>query len=143
MIEKIESLIKEYLKSGNKTLLSVARTTKAELLANQKAVSSKSDVDVIKSCKKKLEEEIEAFISNESKVKELSEQKDWLEQFLPKMTTLEDIEDYWKGKELNIETGDKIHYNMGEIMKDLKSHFGDALDGKIASEFARKYISSL
>ena len=94
MIEKIESLIKEYLKSGNKTLLSVARTTKAELLANQKAVSSKSDVDVIKSCKKKLEEEIEAFISNESKVKELSEQKDWLEQFLPKMTTLEDIEDY-------------------------------------------------
>lgn len=143
MIEKIETLIKEYLKSGDKTLLSIARTTKAELLMNEKSANKRSDVEVIKSCKKKLEEEIETFKSNEDKVNELKKQEEWLEQFLPKMATLEDISDFWKAFELDVETGDKINYNVGQIMKELKKHFGDSLDGKIASEFARKYVSSL
>lgn len=143
MIEKIETLIKEYLKSGDKILLSVARTTKAELLMNEKSANKRSDVEIIKSCKKKLEEEIETFKSNEDKVNELKKQEEWLGQFLPKMATLEDISDFWKAFELDVETGDKINYNVGQIMKELKKHFGDSLDGKIASEFARKYVSSL
>lgn len=133
MVETMNNVIIENMKNGNKTIVAIARIVKTELMTNQKSEKPKSDVDVLKSVKKKLTEEMETFKNVEDKLSELKIQSEWLDNYLPKMASKEDISDFLSSIE-------EKPSNIGMVMKMLKEKFGDSLDGKIASEVAREFL---
>lgn len=135
LIEKIDLEITSALKLGNKDILSIARIVKTDLVFNTSAEKPRPEVDVLKTSKKKLTEELESFKDIAEKVEVLNIQLNWLEQFLPKMTTPEELESYWESACIN-EGSD-----FGKLMKIFKEHFGDSLDGKLASAFIKEKLT--
>ena len=135
LLEQIDSLIINAMKEGQKDILSIARVVKSDLLANYKSEKPKAEVDVLKSTKKKLLEELDTFKHDAVKSVVLKFQLEWLEQFLPQMVTEEELKAYWDTMDSS------VLWNIGSIMKQLKSQFGDRLDGKLASEFAKQVLS--
>ena len=133
LLEQIDSLIINAMKEGQKDILSIARVVKSDLLANYKSEKPKAEVDVLKS--KKLLEELDTFKHDAVKSVVLKFQLEWLEQFLPQMVTEEELKAYWDTMDSS------VLWNIGSIMKQLKSQFGDRLDGKLASEFAKQVLS--
>lgn len=69
----------------------------------------------------------------DERYKVLGENKSYAESILPKMVTEKEILDFL--------TSNSIDKNMGTCMKALKAEFKDSLDGKVASQVVRKYLS--
>ena len=142
VINFLDVIIKDAMLSGDKTMLSIYRLAKAEMLKKQKEEGvEESAIDseaVFKSMRKKLLEEIDML---EKAGRDTSTQQihlNWVKSMLPQPVSEEDIRldlQSWLP-----EQPDHCK-NMGFVMQHLKLMFhGRDLDGKLASSIAKEML---
>lgn len=142
VINFLDTIIKDAMLSGDKTMLSIYRIAKAEMLKKQKEEGvEESAIDseaVFKSMRKKLLEEIDML---EKAGRDTSTQKihlNWVKNMLPQPVTEEDIrldlQSWLPGQS-------DANKNMGFVMQHLKLVFhGRDLDGKLASSIVKEML---
>lgn len=116
--------------------LSIIRIIKAELSTNSKAAKPKTEIDVLKSIAKKVNEEIALYtqVKQENKVIDLSKQLEYLTTFLPIPLTKDEVISLLD--QYNTDT-----YTMPALMSYLKNLLGDRFDGKLANLIIKDYIN--
>lgn len=142
VINFLDTIIKDAMLSGDKTMLSIYRLAKAEMLKKQKEEGvEESAIDseaVFKSMRKKLLEEIDML---EKAGRDTSTQQihlNWVKSMLPQPVSEEDIrldlQSWLPAQPDNCK-------NMGFVMQHLKLVFhGRDLDGKLASSIAKEML---
>ena len=139
MLEKIDNLLKQAMKSGDKTALSVYRTLKADVVTEEK--KEKGENNALAVIQKAFKKRMEAYELYMKAGREDLADKEKLEaliievHLLPKHPTDEEIIDV-------IKTVDKslpLNQFMGQSMKKVKETF-DFYDGKIVSRLVNDYF---
>jgi uncharacterized protein YqeY len=137
MEQKIRSLIKEAMQNKDKIALVTYKNilTNAQNVAKTKQVAVTDDlvISAIKNEIKQLNDVIDYYEENSDGYKEVKNKLALCEVLLPKMASEQDILEYLQNNH--------IEKNMGVCMKSLKSNFGAMMDGKMASNIAKQYIS--
>lgn len=145
--EKIENLISEATKNREMFELETLRLVKAELMkynASKEAVSKPMDdnieISILKKMVKQRKESAELY--NQGNRPELAEKEtkeaDFIAQFLPKETSVEEIEE---AVNAIISSGvEPVKKNMGRIIKEVKSKY-PAADGKLVSQVVSSKLS--
>lgn len=145
--EKIENLISEATKNREMFELETLRLVKAELMkynASKEAVSKPMDdnieISILKKMVKQRKESAELY--NQGNRPELAEKEtkeaDFIAQFLPKETSVEEIEE---AVNTIISSGvEPVKKNMGRIIKEVKSKY-PAADGKLVSQVVSSKLS--
>lgn len=145
--EKIEHLISEATKNREMFELETLRLVKAELMkynASKEAVSKPMDdnieISILKKMVKQRKESAELY--NQGNRPELAEKEtkeaDFIAQFLPKETSVEEIEE---AVNAIISSGvEPVKKNMGRIIKEVKSKY-PAADGKLVSQVVSSKLS--
>lgn len=137
MLEKIDNLLKQAMKRGDKTALSVYRTLKADVVTEEKKGENNALAVIQKAFKKRME----AYELYMKAGREDLADKEKLEaliidvHLLPKHPTDEEIINV-------IKTVDKslpLNQFMGQSMKKVKETF-DFYDGKIVSKLVNDYF---
>ena len=142
IINFLDTIIKDAMLSGDKTMLSIYRLAKAEMLKKQKEEGvEESAIDseaVFKSMRKKLLEEIDML---EKAGRDTSTQQihlNWIKSMLPQPVSEEDIRldlQSWLPEQ------SESNKNIGFIMQHLKLVFhGRDLDGKLASSIVKELL---
>lgn len=155
----IDSLIKQAMKSKNKTELEAYKNIKVEIQKNQTAKGAKpltdeSQIAIISKYYKSLEDAIKQFSEahRDDLVSEYTSELEVVKKLLPEPVNESDVYNlfeeerisknylskFWEddGEEMYIEIPKK---EMGTVIKYLKSKFPTA-DGKMVSEIVKKYI---
>lgn len=145
--EKIENLISEATKNREMFELETLRLVKSELMkynASKEAVSKPMDdnieISILKKMVKQRKESAELY--NQGNRPELAEKEtkeaDFIAQFLPKETSVEEIEE---AVNAIISSGvEPVKKNMGRIIKEVKSKY-PAADGKLVSQVVSSKLS--
>ena len=92
--------------------------------------------DFIKAAKNEVKQlnDLYVFAKNDPvRSAEIKEKVSYCEVILPQMVSKEQIVEYL--------TSNNIEKNMGICMKSLKAQFGNTLDGRMAQEVVKRYIS--
>lgn len=157
----IDSLIKQAMKSKNKTELEAYKNIKVEIQKNQTAKGAKpltdeSQLSIIAKYAKSLEDAILQFseADRQDLVAEYTSELEVVKKLLPKPVNASQIwselvhlglEKDWVNKSELVDSN-KIHQviyipkkDMGTVIKYLKSKFPTA-DGKMISEIVKKYL---
>ena len=157
----IDKLIKQAMKSKNKTELEAYKNIKVEIQKNQTAKGAKpltdeSQLQIISKYAKSLEDAIKQFSEarRDDLVAEYTSEWEVVKKLLPEpvneLQVLRAIQDYcleneWSVGEPKEYHGEQIHpifipkKEMGNTIKYLKSKFPTA-DGKTISEVVKKYL---
>ena len=140
IINYLDSLIIEAMKSGNKNMLSLYRLAKTEMIKYQKDKAvEESAIDsqaVFKSMKKKLEEEIESYQKAGLAAYLQQQQLEWVEAQLPKPVTEREIRSCITNYLLEYPSAD-----FGKVMKAVKFYFNNKnVDMKLASQVAKELL---
>lgn len=145
--EKIEHLISEATKNREMFEIETLRLVKAELMkynASKEAISKPMDdnieIGILKKMVKQRKESAELY--NQGNRPELAEKEtkeaDFIAQFLPKETSVEEIEE---AVNAIISSGvEPVKKNMGQIIKTVKSKY-PAADGKLVSQVVSSKLS--
>lgn len=145
MEKQLRGLIKEAMIAKNKnknietenryqTLKNILET--AQKSAKDKRIETITDSMIIEAAKKEikqLNDTLEFCKNNEEKTVELMICINTAKELLPKMATEAEITTFVENHKA--EAG-----NIGTMMKLLKEHFGDALDGKCASQIVKNTL---
>lgn len=148
MEQKLRTLMKYSMlaKRQDETIENVARSvTFKSILDNAQKVAKDKKIDIangipdsliIDAAKKEVKQlnELLSFCTDDMSEKkvEIAFKISAAQELLPSMATEFQIMDYL--------VSSNIEKNMGVCMKSLKSHFGDALDGKVAQTVVKSYI---
>lgn len=149
----IDSLIKQAMKSKNKTELEAYKNIKVEIQKNQTAKGAKpltdeSQLQIISKYAKSLEDAILQFSEahRDDLVASYTSELEIVKKLLPEPVTAEDVKSYFEMWLIeNAEKGILESYNslpkkeMGNAIKYLKSKFPTA-DGKMISEIVKEYL---
>lgn len=138
MEKKLRELIKNAMIAKDKQ----SQTTYKNILekAQKAAKDDKSEINdtyIINAAKKEIKQIndlLEYCEVGSDRYNECKKNIQLCEELLPQMASEDDI--------LNYLSESNLEKNMGICMKALKSKFGDALDGKIASMTVKKYIAN-
>ena len=137
MEAKIRSLIKEAMLEKNKnkqiTYKNILECAQKIAKRTNSAVTDEMIISAIKNEIKQLNDLIGFCPVGSEKMAEANEKVKYCEAVLPKMASEREIMEY-----IVSNNADK---NIGACMKLLKSHFGANMDGKMASNVARQYVS--
>lgn len=145
--EKINNDLKEAMKSGDKTRLSVVRSIRALILEFEKSgvgrdLTSEDELKMLTTAAKKRKDSIEQF--RNAGRKELADQEEAelkiLMDYLPKQMSEDEIkiEVAKLAAQVNAKTKDDFPKLMPLVMKELK---GKA-DGKIVKSIVENYLAS-
>lgn len=142
--ENLNKLIMDAMKSHDNIGTSVLRTIKTAILNWEtakenvgKVFSEADEINILKKVKSQYEET--AIACNDGKhdelVKEATEQAKYVEQFLPKPVTEEEINEAIKNSNISLEKK-----NMGLIIKYVKEVYPVA-DGKLVADCVKKHLN--
>lgn len=138
MEQKIRALIKEAMIEKNKmkqlTYKSVLEN--AQKTAKNDGNRNVCDADFVKALKTEIKtiEDVKPYVKDDQKrLTELEEKIVYCKDLLPTMASEEEIKNFLKTADLPA--------NIGAYMKALKTHFGDALDGKLAQQIVKTILS--
>lgn len=113
------------------TLKNILETAQKNAKEKQTELCDGFIIDAAKKEIKQLNDTMQYCKFGSDKEKELTFCISVAEEFLPRMATEEDIRYFLETIEVT---------NMGMAMKSLKTHFGDALDGKMASQIVKNLL---
>lgn len=139
MEAKVRQLVKQAMIEKNEN----AKVTYKAILAGALKIAKSdgnrdvTDDDFVKSAKNEIKQlnDLYEYVKNDLvRSTEIAEKIGYCQELLPQAVTEEQIIDYLESNNL-----DK---NIGVCMKALKSHFGSALDGKMANGLVKQYIGS-
>lgn len=138
METKIRNLIKEAMvgKNKNKQITYKSILENAQKLAKNDGNRAVADADFVKATKNEIKanQDLLGFCEvNSDRYRETTRKIDYCMAILPKMATESDI--------LAFLNSENIEKSMGSCMKALKANFGELLDGKLAQEVVKNYIS--
>lgn len=138
METKVRQLVKEAMieKNKDKQLTYKSILENAQKIAKNDGNRKLTDSDFVKATKneiKSLKDLLEYCEKESSRYFEITKKIDYCLALLPKMATPNEIKSFL--------TGENIEKNIGVCMKTLKIHFGDTLDGKMAQEIVKEYIT--
>ena len=143
IFNSLSRLIMEAMKEKNSTKANALKNLKAKMLEfktakNAKPLDDASETAIIKKMVTELHNDADLFNRNsrndlaESAMKE----SEYLEEFLPKEATIEEIK---AAVEQNIEPGMTMK-DMGNLIKTVKSMF-DNVDGKLVADTVKEYLN--
>lgn len=154
----IDELIKQAMKSKQKTELEAYKNVKVEIQKNQTAKGAKpltdeSQLQIISKYAKTLEDAIKQFseANRESLVAEYTAELEVVKKLLPAPVEADDVEDYlydwcWEHNKIWVHEVEDTVWNpeypkkeMGIVIKAMKEKFPTA-DGKMISEIVKKYL---
>lgn len=142
IFSSLSSLIMKAMKEKNSTKANTFKNLKAKMLEfktakNAKPLDDAAEIGIIKKMVTELHNDADLFNRNnrndlaESAMKEA----EYLEEFLPKEATLEEIK---AAVEQNIEP-EMTMKDMGRLIKLVKSMF-DNVDGKLVADTVKEYL---
>ena len=143
IFNSLSRLIMEAMKEKNSTKANALKNLKAKMLEfktakNAKPLDDAAETGIIKKMVTELHNDSDLFNKNsrndlaESAMKE----SEYLEEFLPKEATIEEIK---AAVEQNIEPGMTMK-DMGRMIKLVKSMF-DNVDGKLVADTVKEYLN--
>ena len=143
IFSSLSSLIMKAMKEKNTIKANALKNLKAKMLEfktakNAKPLDDTAEIGIIKKMVTELHNDADLFNRNnrndlaESAMKE----SEYLEEFLPKEATLEEIK---AAVEQNIEPGMTMK-DMGNLIKTVKSMF-DNVDGKLVADTVKEYLN--
>ena len=136
MIDKISGLMKEAMKAKQKDRLKALRYLKSLLLENKTAKSPIDEQDIIIKYYKKLNDSLELYKNDQSRLADLQLEIDVIAEFMPKQLD----EDTVKNMIAKIKAGLDAP-NMGAVMKELSPKIKGQFDGKKASAMVRDALN--
>lgn len=145
MEKKLRQLIKKAMvakmkdksvenESRYQTLKNILET--AQKVAKEKRIEEISDSMIVDAAKKEIKQlnDLLGYCSdNEAKKAEIAICVSTAEELLPQMASVEEITNF-------VNDHKNEANNIGAMMKLLKSEFGDALDGKVASQIVKEAL---
>lgn len=142
IFSSLSSLIMKAMKEKNTAKTNALKNLKAKMLEfktakNAKPLDDAAEIGIIKKMVTELHNDADLFNRNsrndlaESAMKE----SEYLEEFLPKEATIEEIK---AAVEQNIEPGMTMK-DMGRLIKLVKSMF-DNVDGKLVADTVKEYL---
>lgn len=142
IFNSLSGLIMKAMKEKNTIKANALKNLKAKMLEfktakNAKPLDDAAEIGIIKKMVTELHNDADLFNSNsrndlaESAMKE----SEYLEEFLPKEATIEEIK---AAVEQNIEPGMTMK-DMGRLIKLVKSMF-DNVDGKLVADTVKEYL---
>ena len=143
IFSSLSSLIMKAMKEKNTAKTNALKNLKAKMLEfktakNAKPLDDTAEIGIIKKMVTELHNDADLFNKNsrndlaESAMKE----SEYLEEFLPKEATIEEIK---AAVEQNIEPGMTMK-DMGRLIKLVKSMF-DNVDGKLVADTVKEYLN--
>ena len=143
IFSSLSSLIMKAMKEKNTAKTNALKNLKAKMLEfktakNAKPLDDTAEIGIIKKMVTELHNDADLFNRNsrndlaESAMKE----SEYLEEFLPKEATIEEIK---AAVEQNIEPGMTMK-DMGRLIKLVKSMF-DNVDGKLVADTVKEYLN--
>lgn len=143
IFNSLSGLIMKAMKEKNSTKANTFKNLKAKMLEfktakNAKPLDDTAEIGIIKKMVTELHNDADLFNKNsrndlaESAMKE----SEYLEEFLPKEATIEEIK---AAVEQNIEPGMTMK-DMGRLIKLVKSMF-DNVDGKLVADTVKEYLN--
>ncbi len=138
MEAKVRQLIKEAMvnKNENAKLTYKSILDGAFKIAKTDGNRAVTDDDFVKAAKNEIKQlnDLYEYVKNDStRATEIAEKVGYCQELLPQAITEEQILEY-----LNT---NNIEKNIGVCMKTLKAQFGSALDGRMAQEVVKHYLS--
>ena len=136
MIEELNSLIKEALKSKQKERLNALRYLKSLLMENKTSTKPIEEMDVVIRHHKKLTDSLANFPEDNPMYAQTVGEIAIIAEFLPKQLTEDEVKELIQGIK------DKLdNPNMGAIMKELSPQIKGKFNGKQASDLVKASLS--
>lgn len=132
LLTKVSQGIIASMKAKDKIRLNALRYLKKLLIENQTSKKPIAEIDVLIGHAKKLKDSIELYPAGSEQQKNIQEELQVFDEFLPKALTKEEVQ--------NIITqiiNDLDAPNMGQIMKELSPQIKGRFDGKLASQMVK------
>jgi len=142
--EKIDSDVKEALKSGAKDKLSTLRMLNAALKNKQidkrRPLTEEEVVETVRSLIKQRKDSIEQFAKGgrQDLVDKETAEVTYLEAYLPKQLSREELESMVR--DAVTQSGAQGAKDMGKVMKMLIPALGGRADGKLVSELVKQTL---
>lgn len=142
--EKIDSDVKEALKSGAKDKLSTLRMLNAALKNKQidkrRPLTEEEVVETVRSLIKQRKDSIEQFAKGgrQDLVDKETAEVTYLEAYLPKQLSREELESMVR--DAVTQSGAQGAKDMGKVMKMLIPALGGRADGKLVSELVKRAL---
>jgi uncharacterized protein len=142
--EKIDSDVKEALKSGAKDKLSTLRMLNAALKNKQidkrRPLTEEEVVETVRSLIKQRKDSIEQFAKGgrQDLVDKETAEVTYLEAYLPKQLSREELESMVR--DAVTQSGAQGAKDMGKVMKMLIPALGGRADGKLVSELVKQAL---
>jgi len=128
------------MRAGNRGEVGVLRMLLSELKVAQTSGQDFDEMDVIKSYAKKLRKTADEYedLKRADKAQETRDELAVVEEFLPEQMSEEQIEEIVEGI---IAENDYGPQDMGQLMKQVMSQYGDRVDGSMVNKIAREKLN--
>ncbi len=142
--EELLEALKDAMKNKNEIKKNAVQMVRASILQQEKdkqiTLNEEQVLEVIAKEVKKRKESIPEFekAGREDLVNNIKEEISYLEVYLPKQLTDEELEE--KIKEIIEKVGATTIKDMGNVMKEAKAEIGTTADGKRISDCVRKLL---
>lgn len=136
MIEDLNVLIKEALKSGKKERLNALRYLKSLLMENKTSTKPTEEIDVVIRHHKKLTDSLINFPKDNPMHGQTVNEIEIIAEFLPKQLNEQEVKSLIEKIKSNLDNP-----NMGSIMKELSPQIKGKFNGKQASELVKASLT--
>lgn len=133
MLDKINSDIKEAMKSKQKERLEALRYLKAMLMENSTSKKPEPELDVVAKHQKKLRDSMDAYPDGHAAKEKITAELEVVSEYLPQPFSEEEVQSMIS--EIIKGLGDSPQ--MGMVMKELSPQIKGRFDGKKASQLVQ------
>lgn len=136
MIDELNTLIKEAMKSKDKPRLDALRYLKSMLMENQTSTKPVEPMDVVIRHHKKLTDSLVNFPEDNPMFAKTKDEIAIIAEFLPKQMTEDEVKQLIQDIKAKLDAP-----NMGAIMKELSPQIKGKFNGKVASDLVKAALS--
>jgi len=138
--DEVSDRLKKAMKSGDKDTVSVLRMLLSELKVAERSGSGYDEMDVVQSYAKKLRKNVQEYeeLDREEQAEESRQELAVVKEFLPEQMDRAEIENL---VEQIIEENDYGPRDLGKVMKQIMSEYGDQVDGNVVQEIAQDRLA--
>ncbi len=136
MFDRINTDIKNAMKSKEKEKLMALRYLKSMLIENKTASKPKAELDVVISYHKKLKDSVSSYPEGSEAITKIQTELTFLQPYLPAQLTQAEVQSM-----IDKIKAENDGCNMGVIMKVLQPEIKGRFDGKQASEMVKESLA--
>lgn len=140
MLSKVDTLIKENFKAGNKETVAALRLVKSELLNNQKTPKPKEEMAVIKSYYKRLNKSLDAFAKYPDRQEAIKNELEIVKQLLPEQPSEQKVRDHVEVTIQNWKSQLNAGLQPGVIIGSVKKQLPEA-DGSLVAKLVKECLA--